>query len=82
MGLPPTGLNMEPGQSYGLEDRFVCRKCGISPRVVKAAINKDSGMLEVQLSCHGETTSWTGSKSDLYHNKEVFEVAEVPPESE
>lgn len=64
------GLNPEPCASYGLADRFVCGKCGITPRITKV---DGRGPVAVTFECHGETTSGVFTKEQLRFTCKIFD---------
>lgn len=63
-------MNLEPGQSYGLSDRFMCGKCGEQPRMLSA--KSDGGAVSVKLQCHGEVYENTFTKQQLSKTITVF----------
>lgn len=75
MAKMPSGLSENPGEVYALADRFHCKKCICTPTMTSAKFDNDSGVVSASFSCHGEKTSWQGTREDLRkHNIGVFEA--------
>lgn len=69
---PSGGLNMEPGASYSLADRFTCGICGKTPRLLSAD-GRDP--IFVKLACCGKELQKSFSRRDLTFTQLVFDDA-------
>ena len=68
-----SGLNMEPGQSYSLKDRFVCNNCGGTPQIT-ATDGRDP--IQISFECCGQRLTKSFSKHELVFTQYVFEKKE------
>lgn len=66
------GMAENPMESHALQDRLMCAKCGISPKIMNP--EKITGeMLSITVQCHGNTETKMISKSSLIFTQKFFE---------
>lgn len=66
------GMAENPMESYALGDRFICDKCGETPRVLNGKDIEGGGPYTIKLKCHGETDVVTVAREELVHLQHAF----------
>lgn len=68
------GMAPNPGESYSLESRLLCARCGCNPKVLNPEkIGNSSGMLSITVECHGQQETKMLEKRELVFIQKFFE---------
>lgn len=68
------GMNPDPGQSYGLLDRFICGICGARPDLVKSS---NEFPITLSVRCCGKTHTGTYTRQQLTFTQVVFDKGQT-----
>lgn len=68
------GMNPDPMKSSALQDRLICDKCGVSPKIRNPErITAEDAMLTITVDCHGESETKVIEKNKLIRSLVFFE---------